>query len=143
MEHHTPTPTETDKPSPRRLGLVAGAGIIAGLIAVVVGGVASAQSGGMTVIAQTDEPVVVESDGGEDEIWAAFEQCLVDAGLDVEALEDAEETDDFSAFDEEAIDAVFESCEPILDDLSDDAYFELEGCDDELDDDDEEEDGDE
>ena len=59
----------------------------------------------------------------EDEaVFDRFEQCLSDAGVPVE-LDEAEL--EAGAVDEDAIDAAFEACDPILDELSDgfDEFF--------------------
>lgn len=112
-------PAEPPRRRRRRLGAVLGAGLLAGLVAAAIGGVASAQSGGTTVIGQVDEPedavvVVQEGDASdEDAIWQQFDQCLSDAGIDVESLE----SEDDLTLDEATIDAAFESCEPVLDGL--------------------------
>lgn len=85
----------------------------------------------------------------EDEaVFDRFDACLEENGLI------AEKEDEFDSMTDEAleaiapeIDAIFETCEPILDDLSDtfsDDVWEIEGCGDEFeddDDDDEDDDG--
>ncbi|MEM7095984.1 MAG: hypothetical protein AAF567_23470 [Actinomycetota bacterium] len=132
----------------RRIGAVAGAGLLAGLIAVAVGGVAAAQNDGV-VISQADTPdsvVVVQESGDLDEmhdgdldethdemffedvsdddkaIWDQFDQCLTDSGVDFDALETMDDAE-LENLDEAAIDAAFEACESVLDGLSDEAYF--------------------
>lgn len=63
----------------------------------------------------------------EDEaVFDRFDQCLTDAGL----TDDFFDTDD-DTIDEDAIDQIFEGCEPILDGLSEDAQELFEHCDDE------------
>lgn len=148
---NTPNPIPTPEPSsteqlpnrtPRRLGTMATVGIIAGFVAAAIGGVASAQTGGTTVVGQADEPtsivvsqdelpddaVIVEVDELDDlddldpaekAIWDRFDQCLTDAGVDLEALEAAETEEEFEALDEAALDAAFESCESVLGELDD------------------------
>ncbi len=133
-----PTSTGPVTVSPRRrLGVVAGAGLLAGLIAAAIGGVAGAQTPGTTVLTEVDRPnaqvrvMQVDDEGdvdfevsAEDEaIWDQFDQCLSDAGVDFEALDAAEESGDESAIDFDALDAAFESCETLLDGLSEDFEF--------------------
>ena len=118
----------------RRLGAIAGAGLLAGLIAAAIGGVAGAQTAGTTVLTEVDQPGaqvrVMQVDDADDmdfeisaedeAIWDQFDQCLVDNGVDFDALDAAEESGDESALDIEALDAAFESCEPVLENLSED-----------------------
>ncbi len=70
----------------------------------------------------------------EDEaVFEAFEQCLTDGGIDEEAIEAGEEAGTLTEEDWEQLDSVFEGCESILDDLSEDADFfgDWEECEDE------------
>lgn len=103
------------------------AGVLAGLIAAGIGGVAAAQSGGTTVVSQidgdADSSTVVFGGSPEDEaIWEQFDQCLVDAGVDFDALEAAESAGTLTEVDEDRVDAAFESCESVLENLSEDEF---------------------
>lgn len=119
----------------KRLSAITGAGVLAGLIAASVGGVASAQ----TVVTEVNEPTAVVQQAGafvrvatavqfedgteemqtefdelspdDEAVFERFDQCLEDGGVDIEFEEE---------IDEAVIDAAFEQCEPILDELSDD-----------------------
>ena len=73
------------------------------------------------------EDEMFEISAEDEAVWEQFDQCLVDAGVDFEALDTAEESGDESALDFEALDAAFESCDPVLEGLSDDfEIFEME-----------------
>jgi hypothetical protein len=136
----TPTLNRRKPNRMKRLSAITGAGVVAGLIAASVGGVASAQ----TVVTEVSEPTSVVQQAGafvrvatavqfeddteemqkefdeisqEDEaVFERFDQCLEDGGVDIESEEEIDE----NAIDEAVIDAAFEQCEPILDELSDD-----------------------
>ena len=112
----------------KRISAITGAGLIAGLVAAAIGGVASAQTVVESVDPEPVERVVqprvaqADSDGEADEffgelspedeaVFDRFEQCLSDAGVPVE-LDEAEL--EAGAVDEDAIDAAFEACDPIL-----------------------------
>ncbi|MEM9654648.1 MAG: hypothetical protein AAGA65_21335 [Actinomycetota bacterium] len=130
-----------------KLAIVGASGLLFTGAAVGLAGVASAQNGGTTADTTAESTTTGETPGSsisigqeaedgyyidielspEDEaVFARFDQCLADNGLDVVSidgmLEDERLTDDeidaaWEAFDRDA-DAAFDACEPILDDLS-------------------------
>lgn len=129
-----------------RLSVSAGAGLLATLLAAGLGGVASAQTvvgdaatpteaAGQPVVRVTQSGAIQFDDDSEDSelfesspedeaVWERFEQCLTDAGLDVESESHAAEPDEATIEaepDEATIEAAFEQCDPILDGLSEDA----------------------
>jgi len=138
-----PTLSREKRNKMKRRSAIVGAGLIAGLIAAAIGGVASAQtvvtevsepsaviqqvvgSASVTGVIQTEEgPEFFDELSPEDEaVFEEYDQCLVDAGVDINLDDEV---------DESAIDAAFEQCEPILDDLSEDFDVEFDDFFDEL-----------
>ncbi len=147
---------------PRMLGAVAGTGLLVGGVVVALGGAASADkpavienraadqgelvvesSDGEAVLLDGDAEVYLDDELGEAdiELFAAYDQCLSDAGVPVfetwseaddgaeyevnadEVLEAEWLEEDWEEFDNEH-QAAFESCEPILDDLSAEMFIE-------------------
>ncbi len=131
------------RPETNRLSLLArplcvltGAGLLATLLAVGLGGVASAQTviedvsgptevvGSVARVAQghavqvdddTDGSSFFEFSPEDETVWGRFEQCMTDAGL----TSDPRDASDGEP-DEATIDAAFGQCDPILDGLSED-----------------------
>ena len=113
---------------------VAGAGVLAGTIALGATTMAGAQGGTeappppVDDTEQLDQPELSEeapelSEEAEEAIWDAFDQCLVDAGVPLEDPElETDEELELTPEQEEAIDAAFDQCEPILDELPDEAF---------------------
>ena len=134
-----------------KLAIVGLSGAVFTAAALGLAGIASAQQadGDPTIEAPADEAPAEEApaepgdDTGDDgeypelspddeAVFERFEQCLSDAGLDDDALWDADHDGTLTDDDIDRIDQIFEDCEPILDDLSGDAELLLEEgfCDD-------------
>lgn len=187
----TPTHQSRDEHRPNgrasRLAAIAGAGLLAGLIALGATSLATAQPQASTLavssvaaaqVADTDadadaEEVEAEDVDGFDDLDdldldadfvadlspddhavldrfdACIDEALAGSGLDIAALEAADEADTLTEEQEDEIDLVFDaafvSCDPILDELSPEAtalIAEWESDDDHCDDEDEDEDHD-
>ena len=124
---------QENKPSRfSRLSVITGVGLLATLAAAGLGGVASAQTviddaapAPVTRVLQEraiqvddgDDTDMFESSPEDEAVWQRFEQCLADAGLnmDDEAADEAEP-------DEATLDAAFDQCEPILDELTGEGF---------------------
>ena len=120
----------------KRISAVTAAGLLAGLIAAAIGGVASAQT--VVESVEPDAPVehvartrtfqadndAADAEGNhfadisaaDEAVFERFDQCLADAGVDVEATFEL----DGAEVDDTVLDAAFDRCDPILDELSDD-----------------------
>ena len=79
------------------------------------------------------DEIELDVSAADEEVFARFDQCLVDAGLDDAAFEELERAEMDGTLDEArlderwaAADAAFESCEPILDELSPELQNQLE-----------------
>lgn len=137
--YHDPIPAAGKPSRLTRLSAITGAGLLAALIAAGLGGAASAQTiidEGAAPAQIIEEPAgrvlaravqlegeppeeVFEESPEDDAIWQQFDQCMADAGLSEDDFDETHE----SGLDEATIDAAFEQCDPILDELSDEVIL--------------------
>ena len=122
-----PTSTPSSSTSKRSLwrpfavGAIAVAAIAGSLGAVSVAGAQSDETPETSVVEPTDaaeSEVQLDGDASDadEALFDQFDQCLTNNGL----TEELDEKDEWTAEEETAIEAAFETCEPILDNLSED-----------------------